>query len=127
MRLAKRLNGEPANRERQDIGLYGHASNGHHFDGEDRMVGRDHGAEVGDGSPKPAVVEFVAELKNHLTVLDGILSPLYSGEAFSLQPAERRMIRYLMTEIGGVCRNLAGVESPTDTVLGTRRKTRAAV
>ena len=70
---------------------------------------------------------MVAELKNHLTLLDGILRPLYTGELLSLQPTERRMVRYLLAEIGGLFAELDGFDSSTGATVNTLSSSRTAI
>jgi len=56
----------------------------------------------GDGSGG-----IVSELKNHHTLLSGMLNPLCSGESTSLRPAELRMVRYLLAESGQLIEQLS--------------------
>jgi hypothetical protein len=59
-----------------------------------------------DSSSVDMADEIVGEIRNHHAVLDGILRPLYGGDAASLRPAELRVLRYLMAEIGGLLAQL---------------------
>jgi hypothetical protein len=52
-----------------------------------------------DSKPTTTVGGLLSDLKDHHTVLDGILHQLY-GSSQTLRPAELRMIRYLMAESG---------------------------
>jgi hypothetical protein len=71
--------------------------------------------------------ELVAELKNHLAVLDGMLGPLCRGEILTLQSAERRMVRYLLAEMGGLCEALDGLEVTSGAMIADVSKTRTAM
>jgi hypothetical protein len=75
-------------------------------------------------APASEFGEIVEELRNHHDVLDGILRSVYGGESASLRPAELRMVRYLMSEMGHL---LARLAIPERGVLGrTCRNGRAA-
>jgi hypothetical protein len=69
----------------------------------------------------------VDELKNHLSVLDGIISPLYLSDDSALRPAERRMLRYLIAEIGNVFDELGNITLPTQDPMGSNAKSRVAI
>jgi hypothetical protein len=56
---------------------------------------------------------IVRELKNHHTLLYGILSPLCAGEILSLRPAELRMVRYLLAESGELIEQLSSLALET--------------
>jgi hypothetical protein len=101
MRLAKRLKEEVSVRNGHANGKNGHAVNRHGLNGK----GKSAVVRMGKSdNPEPigSLSDFVSELKNHHEVLDGILRPIYGGETVSLRPAEVRMLRYLMTEMGGL-------------------------
>jgi hypothetical protein len=127
MRLAKRLIDEPSGRNGQAGSTTGYASNGRCLDEDGKISSRRNGSKCEDFSSNTAVGEIVAELRNHLTVLDGILSPLYSGDTSTLQSAERRMIRYLLTEIGDLFDELGSSEYATGIVNASNSKERAAI
>src|SRR4051812_22510939 len=57
---------------------------------------------------------IVSELKNHHTLLSGMLNPLCSGESASLRPAELRMVRYLLAESGQLIEQLSSLEVDTN-------------
>ena len=126
MRLAKRLNGESTCRNDQAVGSSEHGNNGRRFNGA-RLASHRSATKWDDHSPKYAIDEVVAELKNHLTLLDGILRPLYTGELMSLQPTERRMVRYLLAEIGGLFSELDGFDSSTGATVNTLSSSRTAI
>jgi hypothetical protein len=48
--------------------------------------------------PSHSQQEIVTELLNHHETVAGIIEPLYSIESAELQPAERRALKYLMSE-----------------------------
>lgn len=67
---------------------------------------------------------IVDELLNHHRLLDGILSPVYSGESSALKAAETRMLRYLIAEIGKL---LGELEERDRSPLGHHRHARREV
>jgi hypothetical protein len=124
MRIAKRLKEEAAVRNGQANGRNGHAANRHGLNGKSktavvRMGKSDNPLPIG------ALGDFVSELKNHHQVLDGILRPVYSGETVSLRPAEVRMLRYLITEMGGLIAQLGTLRA--EEISCTCHSNRAAV
>ncbi len=99
MRLAKRLDGEsPVSNGHADR-KNGYAGNGHYSNGHGH-ASTDRFGKLEDPAPATPMGELVSELRNHHSVLDGILRPLYTGETAALRPAELRMLRYLMAETG---------------------------
>jgi hypothetical protein len=127
MRLAKRLNDDPSGRNGQADSTVGHARNGRRLDQDGQFSTRHNRSKCEDSSARTEMGEIVAELKNHLTVLDGILSPLYGGDTPNLQSAERRMIRYLLTEISDLFEELGSFEVSTGILNGSNSKERAAI
>lgn len=122
MRLAKRMKAESAEANggpprsrisiRPDVHGNGHGNRN-----------RRHGLD--DYSPKDALAELVDELRNHHHVLDGILQPLYAGESQELRPAELRMMRYLMSEMGTLLGQIGSIERVS--AAGACHRERAAV
>jgi hypothetical protein len=127
MRLAKRLKDELSGRNGQAASTTGHGSNGRRLDEQGPFSSRRNGSKCEDLPSNAAAAEIVTELRNHLTLLDGILSPLYSGDTSTLEPAERRMIRYLLTQIGDLFEELRSVEFSTGIVNSANSKNRAAI
>jgi hypothetical protein len=111
MRLAKTLNGKESDRSHDGSKNGGtvprHVSNGNGKPARNGTVKQQ------NHLPTCEFGDLLSELQNHHQVLDGILRPLYSSEASSLRPAEVRMLRYLLTEIGGLLAQLEQVESPS--------------
>jgi len=124
MRLAKRLNGESATRNGHAAGSNGHAANVHRINGDEPWAGHRYGTKADDCS---GISDIVDELKNHLSVLDGIISPLYLSDDSALRPAERRMLRYLIAEIGNVFDELGNITLPTQDPMGSNAKSRVAI
>jgi hypothetical protein len=101
MRLAKRLREVGIGDSRKNFRKSPHAMDERHFNGN----GNSEAVRIGkwdDRGPSNVLAEIVSELRNHHTVLDGILCPLYSRESQSLRPAELRMLRYLLGETGAL-------------------------
>jgi hypothetical protein len=98
IRLAKRLSGSRASND--GSGKNGGVPAGH------GTVTIHRARKWSDTSEVDSLDEIVGELRNHHTVLDGILRPFYDCDAASLRPAELRVLRYLMAEIGGLLADL---------------------
>ena len=110
MRLANRLKSDAVVRNGRWHGQNGHAPNGHGGDLPAYLSAARTGTRE-DRSPAAEFTEIVSELRNHHEVLDGILRCMYAGETESLRPAELRMLRYLMSEIGGLLARLATTDA----------------
>lgn len=63
-----------------------------------------------DEAASQELTAIVEELCNHHQMLDGILRPLYQGEDIHLEPAERRMIRYLIVETRTLLEKLTAIQ-----------------
>jgi hypothetical protein len=109
MRLAQSLKGKSSGRNGAG-NRKGHAVHQHGLSGNgESAIGR---AEQGNNHfPTCTFGEVLSELHNHHQVLDGILRPLYIGETLSLRPAELRMLRYLLSETGGLLAQLEQIEA----------------
>jgi hypothetical protein len=106
MRLAKRLKNNRVSLDAHSHKQNGHTTKGSHVEVRDYLTPRP--SLVGDNpSLAGEAADIVEELCNHHQVLDGILSCAYRGGLASLSPAELRMTRYLMSEIGDLLAHLA--------------------
>ncbi len=106
LRLAKRLSVAPV-------------ASGHAAGRIDRLSrGRRHCSEFGGSvhetwkrrPRRSAAGELIAEIRDHHNLLNGILQPVYSGDATALHPAELRMLRYLMKETDSLLAQLEGMQ-----------------
>jgi hypothetical protein len=84
-----------------------HEHKGHSSNGEEHRlrlgIARTNSPQAGSKfnvgqTPADPAAEAIAELTNHLQLLDGILRPIYSGQSPTLVAAERRVLRYLLLE-----------------------------
>ena len=124
MRLAKRLRGEPAVRNDHSNVKNEQVANGQGLN----CSGKSTVSRIRNWDNRrsiTALADLVCELRNHHRVLDGILQPIYSGEVATLRPAELRMLRYLITETGGLFAQIDRLES--DVIDCTRHTGRAAM
>jgi hypothetical protein len=52
-----------------------------------------------NGNFKPQIQEHFEELKNHRTLLEGLLKPIWTSDVFSFEPAQQRLIVRLLREL----------------------------
>jgi hypothetical protein len=105
MRLAKRLAGELSGRNGKTARKNRRSVEGLHANGNGKTAA-DRVGKWDDRSGNNAFAEIVSELRNHHQLLDGMMRPIYCGEPITMRPAELRMLRYLLTETGGLLRKL---------------------
>jgi hypothetical protein len=101
IRLAKQLQADSPERNGKSHGKIANAADGYgvHLKSKSSpkcAVPQNDCTSLGD------FAETIGELRNHHQTLDEILRRLYDGETASLRPAEVRMVRYLMSEIGNL-------------------------